>query len=143
MGHYAHAIFATDLSPLSEQFAKEAVEIASAHGAKLSVIHVVEPIHAYAYSFLESVDIQDKIVEEATANLARLCETIKVPESDQKVVVGPTRHEIINTAKELGADLLILGSHGRSGLARLLGSTANGVLNHAECDVLIVRAKEQ
>ena len=47
--------------------------------------------------------------------------------------------EAHKTAREQGADLIIVGSHGRHGLALLLGSTANGVLHGASCDVLAVR----
>jgi len=50
--------------------------------------------------------------------------------------------EIIKIAEENNVDLIIVGSHGRHGLALLLGSTANGVLHHAKCDVLAVRIKD-
>ena len=47
--------------------------------------------------------------------------------------------EIHSKAEEIGADLIVVGSHGRYGLALLMGSTANGVLHGATCDVLAVR----
>jgi len=52
---------------------------------------------------------------------------------------GLPSHEIIVVAKEKSADLIVVGTHGRRGLQRLLGSTANSVINHAACDVLAVR----
>ena len=50
-----------------------------------------------------------------------------------------TKEGILGAAKEHGADLIVVGSHGRHGLALLLGSTANAVLHGAPCDVLAVR----
>ena len=57
------------------------------------------------------------------------------------VTVGRPESEIHRLAKEEGADLVIVGSHGRKGLQLLLGSTANGVLHGTECDVLAVRIR--
>jgi universal stress protein A len=55
-------------------------------------------------------------------------------------VPGP---EIVRVAEEESADLIIVGSHGRHGLALLLGSTANNVLHHAPCDVMAVRLPDE
>ena len=51
--------------------------------------------------------------------------------------------EIHSKAEEIGADLIVVGSHGRYGLALLMGSTANGVLHGATCDVLAVRVGKE
>ena len=55
------------------------------------------------------------------------------------VELGAPKHEIVRVAKEQGVDLVVVGSYGRHGLQLLLGSTANGVLHLAACDVLAVR----
>jgi universal stress protein F len=57
-----------------------------------------------------------------------------------RVVVGSPWHSICETARSLHADLVVLGSHGYSGIDRLLGTTAAKVVNHAPCSVLVVRA---
>jgi universal stress protein A len=57
-------------------------------------------------------------------------------------VLGATTQEIMNLVAEIGADLIIVGSHGRHGLAMLLGSTANSILHHAKCDTLAIRIDE-
>jgi universal stress protein A len=64
---------------------------------------------------------------------------LNVPESRQHLIFGRPESEIQRTADEFGADVIVVGSHGRHGLALLLGSTANGVLHGATCDVLAVR----
>ena len=56
--------------------------------------------------------------------------------------MGSPKTEIVRVANEHKVDLIIVGSHGRHGLALLLGSTANGVLHHATCDVLAVRLRD-
>ena len=56
--------------------------------------------------------------------------------------MGSPKTEIVRVANENKVDLIIVGSHGRHGLALLLGSTANGVLHHATCDVLAVRLQD-
>ena len=59
--------------------------------------------------------------------------------AEQHVSSGYTKQEILDQADAIGADLIVVGSHGRHGLALLLGSTANAVLHGAPCDVLAVR----
>ena len=59
------------------------------------------------------------------------------------MALGSTAKEILRIVQEQGLDLIVLGSHGRHGVAMLLGSTANAVLHHAECDLLAVRITEQ
>jgi universal stress protein A len=57
------------------------------------------------------------------------------------VEIGTPKREIVRVAAEQKAELIVLGSHGRHGLQLLLGSTANGVLHQATCDVLAVRVE--
>jgi universal stress protein A len=71
--------------------------------------------------------------------LQRFAETNGLDAEHQHIVLGRPEVEIHAKAEELGADLIVVGSHGRHGLALLLGSTANGVLHGAGCDVLAVR----
>ena len=57
-------------------------------------------------------------------------------------VIGAPAPQIVDSAKDLGVDLIVVGSHGKHGLGLLLGSTANGILHHAHCDVLTIRIKD-
>ena len=59
--------------------------------------------------------------------------------SERLVRHGHPAEQIHGVAKELGADLIVIGTHGRHGFALLLGSTANAVLHGARCDILAVR----
>lgn len=62
--------------------------------------------------------------------------------TDARVLEGDPREAIVTTAREIGADLVVVGSHGRTGLGRLvMGSVASHVVTHAPCSVLVVKLK--
>ena len=65
-----------------------------------------------------------------------------IADVQQSVEVGSVKHEILRFAEEQDCDLIVIGAHGRHGVATLLGSTANAVLHGTKCDVLCVRLGE-
>ena len=138
---YPRILLAVDLSDESDQLIDKACNIATNNNAELSVIHVIEPL-SFAYGGDVPMDLsttQDQLSEHAISNLAQFCQKLNYPVRDQLVITGHTESEIHRVAQEKSSDLIIVGSHGRHGLALLLGSTANGVLHGAPCDVLAVR----
>lgn len=140
---YKHILFATDLSDDTDYIIKKVTEIRNLTKAKLSLIHVVEPLPGYSYAYLGIEDIEGQLIDEARNALLKLGEKLVVDKKDQWIEVGPTKSKILNVAGEIGADLIICGSHGRHGLSLLLGSTANAILHGAKCDVLTVRLPEK
>ena len=76
------------------------------------------------------------------SQLRDLGQRLNVPEERQYMEVGITEKEILRVAEDRAVDLIVMGSHGRHGLALLLGSTANAVLHHANIDVLAVRVNK-
>lgn len=135
---YQRILLATDLSEGCKSIAKKASELANHFDAKLYLVHVIEPIPAYGYPGV--TEIKSPYIDEAKKSLGQLGSDLLVPEENQIILVGPTKKEILKKAKELEIDLIVVGSHGRHGLAHLLGSTANAILHGAECDVVTVRA---
>ncbi len=141
MANYRKILMAVDLSDDSAVVAERALAITANNEAELHVIHVIEPL-SFAYGGDIPMDfsgIQDEIHQQAVAQLARFSEEHGIPEDRRHVVLGQPEVEIHALADEAGADLIVVGSHGRYGLALLMGSTANGVLHGATCDVLAVR----
>jgi len=141
MSEYNTLLVAIDLSEDSAAVAGRALSIARNNNATLHIIHVIEPL-SFAYGGDIPMDfsgVQDEIHQQATAQLNRFAETLGISEPQRHLVLGKPEVEIHAYAKELGADLIVVGSHGRSGLSLLMGSTANGVLHGAACDVLAVR----
>ena len=141
MSNYTTLLMAVDLSDESAEVAARAKALAAANGASLHIIHVIEPL-SFAYGGDIPMDfsgIQEEIHQQAKQQLVRFSADCDVAENNQHIVLGRPEVEIHTMAEEIGADLIIVGSHGRYGLALLMGSTANGVLHGASCDVLAVR----
>ena len=141
MYHYKKILIAVALSEDSAQVAARAKGLATANEVELNVIHVIEPL-SFAYGGDIPMDfsgIQDEIHQQASQQLKRFGASHGTVDSRQYIVLGRPEVEIHAKAEEIGADLIVVGSHGRYGLALLMGSTANGVLHGAICDVLAVR----
>ncbi len=144
---YRHVLAAVDLSEEANQVLSEAKQIAEDHGAKLSLITVVKPL-TQVYGGLDmaaytqaSVNFEREAQSQAAEQLKSLGASVGVAAADVHAVIGAPASQIVDTARDLGVDLIVVGSHGKHGLGLLLGSTANGVLHHAECDVLTIRIK--
>jgi universal stress protein A len=141
MSQYNKILIAVDLSEDSAQVAARAKCLAASSEVDLHLIHVIEPL-SFAYGGDIPMDfsgIQDEIHQQASQQLKRFGETHSIAEGKQYIVLGRPEVEIHAKAEEIEADLIIVGSHGRHGLALLMGSTANGVIHGAFCDVLAVR----
>ncbi|WAK01925.1 universal stress protein [Methylobacter sp. YRD-M1] len=147
MGDYKHILLAADFSIHGEEVARRAKDLADKYQAKLSVVHVVDNLPltdaAYGPVIPFDLDLTEELMTAAKDRLAKLAESLGIAEDRQCIAVGSPKLEIIRVAEETLADLIVVGSHGRHGLALLLGSTANGVLHHAHCDVLAVRLKSE
>lgn len=138
---YKKVLVAVDLGESSAGVLEKAHEFASAQQAELHVLHAVEPLSiTYGGDIpMDFSSIQDEIYDQARDQLTSFCASRNIPESQRHLVIGRPESEIATTAAELAVDLIVIGSHARFGLALLLGSTADGVLHHAKCDVLAVR----
>ncbi|ACE85205.1 universal stress protein [Cellvibrio japonicus] len=137
---YQHIIVGLDLAEDCPQVLLKAAALAASFRAKLTLAHVLEPI-AFAYGGDMPVDlsgIQEQQVQKAETELAQLAKLTDYPIQQQHVLVGQPAAELHYLAEQESADLIIVGSHGRKGLALLLGSTPNSVLHGASCDVLAV-----
>jgi len=146
MNNYQHILLAVDFSEHCEVVAQKAHFLAKKYNAKLSVIHIVDylPISDAAYGPVIpfDLDLNEELMNAAKKRLADLGKKLDIPADRQFLEMGSTAIEIVEAAEEQHADLIVVGSHGRHGLALLLGSTANGVLHHAKCDVLAVRIQQ-
>ena len=142
LSNYSLMLTAVDFSAESETLIDRAAQLRAQCGARLCLLHVVEYLPmAYSGDLVlpEGFDLEQELLEVASRQMAALGERLGVAEKDQRVEIGNTGHTILRVAEDLGADIILVGSHGRHGLAALLGSTARSVLNGARCDVLAVR----
>ena len=139
--NYKKIMLAVDLTEESNAVAARAVALANSYGAELHLVHVIEPL-SLAYGGDVPMDlsaVQEQIQEQAKSHLKDFGSRLDIDPAKQHLIFGRPESEIHRVAEEEGADLIVVGSHGRHGLALLLGSTANGVLHGASCDVLAVR----
>ena len=145
MPNYQHVLVAVDFSKDNKMIVERAMEIAQRNTAKLTLLHVVE-YASIAYSgdliMPEEVMVDKELMQQAENQLRELKDTLDLPRVGTAVEIGSPKHEIVRVAEEREADLIVIGSHGRHGFQLLLGSTANGVLHLAKCDVLAVRVSE-
>jgi universal stress protein A len=141
MNNYRRILLAADLTEESRRVAERAVALAKGFEAELHIIHVIEPLSlAYGGDIpMDLSSVQEQIHAQAKSHLAEFAGSIGVPAERRYLIFGRPEAEIHRVAKEKGADLVVVGSHGRHGLALLLGSTANGVLNGSPTDFLAVR----
>lgn len=141
---YRHILLAVDFAPETELVIARAQQLRDQCTARLSLLHVVEYLPmAYSGDLVmpEDFDLERELVEVAKRQMDLLGSRLCVPPADRRIESGGTGRTILRMAEDLQVDLIVLGSHGRHGLAVLLGSTARTVLNGAACDVLAVRIK--
>ena len=124
---YRHILIPTDASELAERGVVHGLALAKSVGAKVSLIYVVEPLLAVTGDFASVLDHAANAAREAGVP----CETIQVEN-------GQPHQAIIAAAEDRGCDLIVMSSHGRSGLsAFLIGSVTSKVLAHAKAPVLV------
>jgi universal stress protein A len=145
MGKYKNILVAVELDPKADSLiVTKALELRDHYQAPITLLHVVEHLSNYgaAYGVSAGVDIEEILINEAKLSIQKLGQNIGVPPERLLVQVGPATQVILDQTKERKVDLIVIGSHGRHGVRLLLGSTANGVLHGANCDVLAVRLKD-
>jgi nucleotide-binding universal stress UspA family protein len=137
-----------DFSDCSRKALRYAIPFAKEHDAALTLLYVV-PTPSYVigeYSLAPYAEIQAEMRSHGAKELARMIvDDVKgeVP-AESRVQVGSAAHEIVELAKCLPADLIVISTHGRTGLKHVfIGSVAEHVIRHAPCPVLVVREDER
>lgn len=148
---YAHILVATDGSDLAGRALDHALGLAKALGSQVTIVTVTEPAAlvggGYGAVAGTAFDPIPELIEaqEEAANglLAKAVEVAKAAGIDAKTAYvndSFPAEGIIGTADSVGADLIVMGSHGRRGLGRLLlGSQTSNVLAHTKVPVLVTR----
>jgi universal stress protein A len=141
----------TDFSGCANYAFPYAAAIARATQAKIVCVHVVEQVvPAVGYTGLADpmpiADMSEQLEDSAERELPRLtdCEELSGLEVEEVIVHGDAAAEIVRVAGEQEADLIVISSHGRTGLGRMIfGSTAEAVVRHATCPVLVVKPPQE
>lgn len=136
---------AIDLGADAEPVLARTADFAKHYGSDVTVMHVVEVIAAdlsSEYILPQLQDIQNQLQTQAKRRLHDLAHRADLSHARVVSAQGSTKGELSRYARDNQIDLIVIGSHSRHGLARLLGSTAIGVLHGAPCDVYVVRLPE-
>ncbi|OGW41653.1 MAG: hypothetical protein A2010_09595 [Nitrospirae bacterium GWD2_57_9] len=138
-------LFPTDFSQGARAAMDHAVSLARDYDAKLVLLYVVQDISIaewYIPSSLSATDLVEDMQKSAWKEMDKWAQeaAATVKDAEKLVVRGVPFVEIIRTAKEKNADLIVIGTHGRTGIDHMLfGSTAEKVVRKAPCPVLTVR----
>ncbi|TVT54594.1 MAG: universal stress protein [Sedimenticola thiotaurini] len=144
MANYQHILVAVDFSKEFEAVLAKAIEQQKINGARMTLVHVVEytgAMYTGEIPLPEDLDLDQRLAKQAESKLQAMIDERQLQNTTHLVEIGTPKREIVRVAEEQKADLIIIGSHGRHGLQLLLGSTANGVLHLAKCDVLAIRVE--
>lgn len=146
MSYYHHVLVGLDLSPESQGLVDHVKELFTGRDdVRISLAHVQEPL-SFAYGGdvpMDLSEVQRQLEDRARAQLQLFGTQLGVGVADQHVLIGSPAPEMHRFARDQKVDLVVVGSHGRHGLALIFGSTANGVLHGACCDVLAVRINKK
>ena len=146
---YCHIMLATDFSPHAKQAAFRALELAEKYAARLSLVHAFDTYYLYddfmfdgsmAMNLAPNQQEMEQFLEDsAKKQLFNLADELGITnKKNVHLLAGPAKPTLLTFTKEHGVDLMVMGSHGRHGLARLLGSVAASIVNNAPCEVLTV-----
>ena len=143
MADYRKILVLLDLSDGSEQVAAAGRKMASYTNAAVVALHVVEfvPVEPMGESLMPPIQIEEELIKRSRDRLEELVRRADLPRAICRVEAGNTKAEILRVAGQERADLIVLGSRERHGLAILVNFTEDTVLHAAHCDVLAVRLK--
>ncbi|MDQ2938399.1 MAG: universal stress protein [Acidobacteriota bacterium] len=141
----------TDFSDCGNYALGYAASLARTFGASIICVHVIEPmVPTVGYSGMTEplpiADITDQLEDSAERELPKLaeCEECAGLQIEEVIAHGEAASEIVRLAKDRNVDLIVVSSHGRTGLGRILfGSTAEAVVRHASCPVLVVKPSQE
>jgi len=132
-------LFPTDFSPFGQEAFRWATSLARDTGAMLVIVHVEEPPMAYGGGemYLGAEEGDREVLRKALVKVAPTDTNVPF---EHKLLIGDPATAIVEAAEEVGADFIVMGTHGRTGLTRLLmGSVAEAIVRKAKCPVLTVK----
>lgn len=143
MPAYQKVLVVLDLSADSEQVAAVGRDMAAHSQAQIILLHVVEfvPVEPMGESLMPTVQIEEELIKRSNTKLQDLANRLGLGAATLLVKAGNIKAEILSVAKDCAADLIVVGSRERHGIAILVNFTEDTVLHAAHCDVLAVRLK--
>ncbi len=134
-------LVAHDGSKSSDKALKKALAIAESFNGAVTVLSVVPELYLTELMEMDRVRIVDSLTDETKRMMEKIkSRPMKIKSLKTLIKQGDPAEEILATAEKMKADVIVTGSHGRHGAQKfLLGSVSSKVVDHAECDVLVVK----
>lgn len=138
---YKNILFATDLLKEHTHLIEKAASLAKQFNAKLYLLHVIElPTTLQLAQGLGFTELVNPAKDDAQTVLTLIGEEFNIPKEDLFVEIGSVKAHIFKKVKELNCQLIIIGNHSSTiSMHSFLGSTAHATVNHAPCDVFVLR----
>jgi len=138
----------TDFSTYSDKSLKEAIDIAKQHGSTIHLLHVINILHQCSVDYCIDSSVVAELEKQSTERATKMMaeETDKFPEAKGITIIpeirkGTPYEEILKNQKEKNIDLIVIASHGTTGLLHyFMGSIAERVTKGAKCPVLLMRS---
>jgi len=132
-------VFPTDFSTASDAALVHAAALARQSGGRLLIVHVEEPPLAYGGG-----ELYYGLPEPSSERILKMLEDVKPSDPSvpytHRLTMGDPAGEVVRIAEDEGAEMIIIGTHGRTGMTRLLmGSVAEAIVRRAPCPVLVYR----
>lgn len=148
MGSFRRILVPTDFSKHSDVALRTATDLSRRYEGEITLVYVFEPVNyalpeGHVLHTPPQIHELQNIFEQRLAQAREDAKAAGAPSVDAKVLTGPPAGEIVDLAARGKYDLIVMGTHGRTGMRRfLLGSVAEKVVRSAPCAVLTVRAQE-
>ena len=149
MLNYKHILYAVELTEAQEPFIRNTIEALKNKNIKITLLHVVHPsslIYADAsyissdlYGFQDNLETD--IIKRAEDEMKTFCDSCNLPSEHGLIKVGRPDITILNTAKKIEIDAILVNGHSHNLFGRL-GSTADAIINKANCDVIVLKNQE-
>jgi nucleotide-binding universal stress UspA family protein len=139
---FQRVLIAVDSEPLASHAAELGIELAASLGAEVAFVHAIDPALTQATG-ITPAELIAEYEWQAKRLIGEFSKLVRQTSPPLEFIhVGKPASEIVRTAQEWRADIVVIGSHARHGVQRaLLGSVAEAVMRHAPCPVFVVRAK--
>lgn len=137
---YQKILVPVDFSGINERALAKAKELAALFECDVTMAHVIDymPPSYVSVELPEIYASEPLMIERSEKHLAALCDKANLKDAEIIVRVGRPKDVLLDIQRAFKADLIIMAKHSQSGLEKLLGSTTNGVLSKASCDVLVL-----
>jgi len=129
---YKTILCAIEATKEGREVLSKASQLSKLCNSKLIVIHVIP------YTLLPK-DYQKELKEDISPKIEKITDLFDIAKNNRIVKVGKPYSHICALAEKKKADLIVIGTHSKKGINSLIGSTANGVINHAKCDISLVK----